>query len=69
MLCQVYEIELEFLGKDSMLFKQTIDFNSYGKNGVRVFENLSDFVKNKKPQEDVFDTLTVSLLSHRSLQS
>jgi len=107
--CQVYEIELEFLGKDSMLFKQTIDFKSYGPNGIKVrtsycvarllasitlplqamltylsfriclidvlmfhpsihpsihpceqvFENLRDFVRGKKPQEDVFDSLTV----------
>jgi DNA topoisomerase I len=55
----VYEIELEFLGKDSMLFKQTIDFRSYGDRGVRVFENLSEFCRRKKPQENVFDTLTV----------
>lgn len=56
----VFEIELEFLGKDSMLFKQTIDFKSYGTNGVKVFRNLEEFCRRKKPQEDVFDTLTVS---------
>lgn len=56
---EVYEIELEFLGKDSMLFKQTIDFSSYGTNGVKVYRNLEDFTKKKKPAEDVFETLSV----------
>ncbi|RYH31081.1 hypothetical protein EON65_03500 [archaeon] len=35
-----YEIELEFLGKDSMLFKQTIYFNKYGDNGKAVYKCL-----------------------------
>ena len=39
------EIELEFLGKDSMLFKQTIDFGSelYNENngmGEQVYKNF-----------------------------
>ena len=58
-----YEIELEFLGKDSMLFKQTIDFASYGENGKQVFKNLRHFVKEKKPQQDVFETLTPTVLN------
>ena len=56
----VHEIELEFLGKDSMLFKQTIDFSTYGANGVQVFKNLRQFVQKKQPSQDVFDLLTVS---------
>lgn len=58
-----YEIELEFLGKDSMLFKQTIDFASYGENGKQVFKNLRHFVKDKKPEQDVFEMLTPSVLN------
>ena len=38
-----YEIELEFLGKDSMLFKQTIFFNKYGDNGKAVYKCLQVF--------------------------
>ena len=59
----VPEIELEFLGKDSMLFKQTIDFGSYGEHGVQVFKNLKHFCKEKKPEQDVFEELTPALLN------
>jgi len=57
------EIELEFLGKDSMLFKQTIDFGStlYTENngmGEQVYENFKRFCKKKKPSDDVFNDLT-----------
>ena len=52
------EIELEFLGKDSMLFKQTIDFEKHGEPGRRVFACLKAFVSGKKAESDVFDTLT-----------
>jgi len=62
------EIELEFLGKDSMLFKQTIDFGDemYTENngmGEQVFENLQRFCKRKKKEEEVFDSLTPTLLN------
>mmetsp|Transcript_21271 Transcript_21271/g.44374 ORF Transcript_21271/g.44374 Transcript_21271/m.44374 type:complete len:774 (-) Transcript_21271:163-2484(-) len=62
------EIELEFLGKDSMLFKQTIDFGStlYTENngmGEQVYENFKRFCKKKKSSEDVFDDLTPSDLN------
>ncbi len=60
---ETYEIELEFLGKDSMLFKQTIDFASYGENGLQVFKNLRHFVKEKRPSQDVFESLTPALLN------
>lgn len=52
-----HEIDLEFLGKDSMRFKQTIDFDKYGAIGLRVFKNLQQFVKSKRQSEEVFDYL------------
>jgi DNA topoisomerase-1 len=62
------EIELEFLGKDSMLFKQTIDFGSvlYTENngmGEQVYENFKLFCKKKKPSDDVFSDLTPTVLN------
>uniref|UniRef100_A0A7S4JSB1 DNA topoisomerase 1 n=1 Tax=Odontella aurita TaxID=265563 RepID=A0A7S4JSB1_9STRA len=62
------EIELEFLGKDSMLFKQTIDFGAamYNENngmGEQVYENFKKFTKKKKPSQQVFDVLTPSALN------
>lgn len=64
----VYELELEFLGKDSMLFKQTINFEQRGELAKRVFENLRSFCKNKKPESDVFETLNPTILN-KHLQS
>jgi DNA topoisomerase-1 len=63
------EIELEFLGKDSMLFKQTIDFGStlYTENngmGEQVYENFKSFCKKKKPTDDVFSNLTPTVLNN-----
>jgi len=58
-----YTLELEFLGKDSMLFKQEIDFGKYGKVGRRVFKNLVEFCQKKKRSEDVFDQLTPTILN------
>jgi len=50
------EVELEFLGKDSMLFKQTIDFDKYGDVGRRVFRNLKDrFCARKTSAQQVFE--------------
>ena len=62
------EIELEFLGKDSMLFKQTIDFGAamYNDNngmGTQVFENLKMFCKKKKKDEQLFTELNPTLLN------
>ena len=62
------EIELEFLGKDSMLFKQTIDFgaamyNENGGMGVEVFQNFKIFCKKKKPSDQVFESLAPSMLN------
>lgn len=53
------DVVLEFLGKDSMLFKQTIDFASFGdEHSLRVYDNIVRFCKRKKPQQEVFDTIT-----------
>ncbi len=62
------EIELEFLGKDSMLYKQTIDFSEerYNANqgmGEQVYKNLKDFVHKKKSSDEVFDLLNPTILN------
>mmetsp|Transcript_1286 Transcript_1286/g.2201 ORF Transcript_1286/g.2201 Transcript_1286/m.2201 type:complete len:799 (-) Transcript_1286:106-2502(-) len=62
------EVELEFLGKDSMLFKQTIDFGSelYTTNngmGEQVYKNFKSFCTGKKKSDDIFETLTPSVLN------
>lgn len=57
------EIELEFLGKDSMLYKQNIDFAIYGELGPLVYQNLKGFCAGKKPSDDVFETLTPAVLN------
>ena len=63
------EIELEFLGKDSMLFKQTIDFGAdmyntgEGGLGNQVFENLKKFCAKKKKTEEVFDSINPTTLN------
>ena len=66
------EIELEFLGKDSMLFKQTIDFGSeqYNENefGIRVYQNLKSFCKGKKQTDEVFDKINPTLLNNHLKQ-
>ena len=52
-----YDIELEFLGKDSMLYKQTTDFDKYGDVGRKVYDNFVSFCKKKKPDQQVLDKL------------
>jgi len=57
------------LGKDSMLFKQTIDFGSalYTENngmGEQVYENFKRFCKKKKVTDDVFSDLTPTILNN-----
>ena len=59
----VYEIELEFLGKDSMLFKQNVNFAKYGEIGLKVYANLKDFCHKKSPSQDVFENLSPSVLN------
>lgn len=62
-----YEIELEFLGKDSMLYKQTIDFSKYGPVGIKVYNCLKSFCQGKEPGKgvasQVFETLTPETLN------
>jgi DNA topoisomerase I len=58
-----YELELEFLGKDSMLFKQTINFAQHGDIGKIVFRNIKSFCAGKKPSDEVFNTLTPGVLN------
>lgn len=67
------EIELEFLGKDSMLYKQTIDFGSHNYNdedgmGVKVYENLKSFCKKKKPSDEVFGDINPTMLNNHLKQ-
>lgn len=63
------EIELEFLGKDSMLYKQTIDFASElynetsGGMGTQVYENLKSFCKKKKKTDDIFTSINPGMLN------
>lgn len=58
-----YEIELEFLGKDSMLFKQNVNFEKYGELGLKVFENLKTFCRKKGSTDDVFEDLNPTILN------
>ena len=57
------ELELSFLGKDSMLFKQMINFAKFGELGLTVFDNLRNFCKKKKSDEQVFKDLTPTILN------
>lgn len=62
------EIELEFLGKDSMLYKQTIDFgaelyNENGGMGTQIYENLKKFCSKKKKTEQVFNNINPTTLN------
>lgn len=67
------EIELEFLGKDSMLFKSTIDYGApmYNDNngmGTQVYENLKAFCKHKKKSDQVFKDLNPTILNNHLKQ-
>eukprot|EP00968_Pinguiococcus_pyrenoidosus_P014454 scaffold1307_cov200-Pinguiococcus_pyrenoidosus.AAC.143 len=62
------QVDLEFLGKDSMRFKQTIDFSTYGDIGMKVLRNLKEFMRGKRKSEDVFDRLNPTILNNH-LQS
>ena len=63
-----YTLTLDFLGKDSMRYFETIDFNKYGEIGQRVFNNLKTFCSKKSKTEQVFETLTPTDLN-KHLQS
>jgi DNA topoisomerase I len=62
------EVELEFLGKDSMLFKQLVDFDSHGDIGRRVFENLRAFCRKRRGPDQVFQEIDPVILN-KHLQS
>lgn len=68
-----HEIELEFLGKDSMLYKQTIDFGAAMYNddngmGEQVYKNFKSFCKGKKKTEDVFQSINPTMLNNHLKQ-
>ena len=56
-----YRITLDFLGKDSMRYFQTIDLNRYGHVGHLVYNNIRKFCEGKSPDNDIFDQLSVSV--------
>jgi DNA topoisomerase I len=58
-----YEIELEFLGKDSMLYKQNINFAQRGELGKQVYQCLKSFCAGKESTDKVFDTLSPTILN------
>lgn len=60
---EAFEIELEFLGKDSMLYKQNINFAQHGDLGKTVYRCLKRFCAKKGPNEDVFETLNPIILN------
>merc|ERR1719362_740752 len=57
------DVDLEFLGKDSIRFKQSIDFQNVDSNGPRVHANLTQFCKGKSKNEQVFDLITPTELN------
>merc|ERR1712110_399910 len=65
----VMEMELKFLGKDSMQFLQTISFTKYdeklrkGTIGEQIYKNLRQFTNKKRPSDQVFDRLQPSVLN------
>lgn len=50
-------VVFDFLGKDSIRYYNEVPVER------RVFKNLMLFMENKKPQDDLFDRLNVSLVS------
>lgn len=62
-----YELELEFLGKDSMQFKQTINFATIehpsGDVGKDVFRCFKSFCAGKRSSDEILDTLNPTLLN------
>ena len=49
-----FVVNFDFLGKDSIQYKNSVEVDK------RVFKNLQLFVKNKNPDDDLFDRLNVS---------
>ena len=60
-------VSYEFLGKDSMQFKQTIKFGEIehpsGDIGKDVYRSLQSFVAGKNASDDIFETLDPSKLN------
>lgn len=50
-----FEMELEFLGKDSMLYKQNINFAQYEDLGKLVHKRLKTFCAGKESTQQIFD--------------
>ena len=57
------DVDLEFLGKDSIRFKQSIDFAAFDVHGQKVYDNLVKFCKGKRPQEQVFELVEPTVLN------
>lgn len=53
---QEFVVEFDFLGKDSIRYYNRLPIEK------RVFKNLSLFMENKQPGDDIFDRLNVSYL-------
>ena len=53
------QVELNFLGKDSMRYHNVIDVSRYGDVGLRVLANLKRFCKGKEKDADIFDMVDV----------
>lgn len=60
-----HEIELEFLGKDSMLFKQNINFaeERFGELGKLVYSRLKSFCAGKPQDGQVFNEINPTVLN------
>jgi DNA topoisomerase-1 len=60
-------VDLEFLGKDSILFKQSIDFAAFDEHGQQAYENIREMCNSKKVAEQVFELIEpTSLNAHLS---
>ena len=54
---------LEFLGKDSMLYKQNINFAQYEELGKLVYGALKSFCAGKKAGDQIFETVDPPILN------
>lgn len=57
------DVDLEFLGKDSIRFLQSIDFQNVDASGPKVHANLVAFTKGKSKNEQAFDLITPTELN------
>ena len=61
------DVDLEFLGKDSILFKQSIDFAGFDEHGQQAYDNIREMCRSKKKNEQVFELIEpTSLNAHLS---